>query len=235
MACVGAAGEGLPNHMVAPTNLMPSCCQTHGSTPPTKFAYALSRSHTSRTFSCAFCRALLWDTRSMNASREPLRPATLLGIAALVVLASIGTYLLVRPSAESQIRSALVHTLEAVSAKTGDTPISRLARIRGVFADTMTEFVHVHVAELRVDVTGRTKLADAAVQAGLAYQDAHVDLLRCDVTIDPAKQNAQVEATVIVRGQRGGSEQLEQRDLHAVFRHEEGWRISSIEVSAKSP
>lgn len=171
----------------------------------------------------------------MNASRAPVRPVTLLGIAALVVLASIGAYLLLRPSAETQIRSAFVHTLEAVSAKSGDTPISRLARIRGAFADTMTEFVHVHVAELGIDVTGRTKLADAAVQAGLAYQDARADLLRCDVTFDAAKQNAQVEATVIVRGQRGGSERLEQREVHALFRHEDGWRISSIEVSAKSP
>lgn len=157
------------------------------------------------------------------------------GILAVVVgLVALGVaaYLAFRPSDESRIRDAFARTVKACAVKSGDTPLSRLARLRGTFAETTSDDVRVHVDELGISVAGRKALSDAAAQAGLAYTSADAEVVRAEVVVDPGRSSARVDATLVVTGSRGGATRVERRAVHALFRNDEGWRLTSLEVFA---
>ncbi len=162
---------------------------------------------------------------------KPALAALALG---LCVLASV-SFLLLRDSAEQQIVKAFTRSAQTVAVKSGDTPVSRLARINGVFSETMGDYVSVSVGELGIAVSGRRRAAEAGAHAGSVYQSAQVEILRTDVRIDESKKNARLTASVAVSGSVGGERRLDTREVNAVLRNDDGWRITSVEVLPAAP
>ena len=166
----------------------------------------------------------VWKTKQMLA-------AAVLGLCAL----GFGLYVLLRSSDEQRVLAAFARSVQTVSVKEGDTPLSRLARINDTFKETLGENATVRVAELGVAASGRKRAAEAAAHAGTVYQSAQADIVRVDTRIDDAKQNAKLTATVVVTGSVGGNRRVDTREVNVLLHKGDGWRITSLEVLPASP
>lgn len=153
--------------------------------------------------------------------------------AALAAAAAIVTVIVLKvwKTDDDLIRASIERFVVAVSVKEGDNPISRMARIKSTFAETVDEDVHVSVEELGIEVSGRKPLADEAGKLGMVYQRAKADVIRVDIKREPSAFVATADATVRVVGTRGGAERQDLREVHFLLGKRDGaWQIRGVDV-----
>jgi hypothetical protein len=96
-----------------------------------------------------------------------------------------------RSTDEERIRKVVNDLAAIVMVKDGDTILSRMARLRSRMKDVVDDDVRVDVAELSINLRGRTKLEDDAAKAGLLGTPQQPRSTDCAFTglaikIDPA-------------------------------------------------
>ena len=158
-------------------------------------------------------------------------------LALAVIVASIAIYLLFhRGDANERIRGQLTRLTRAVEVDPGqpESPLGRIARIRGEFKELFVENVAIEIPELTALGSGRTALADAAAQAPMAYAAVKIDLASVRVTL-VGEHSADVTAIATLSGTRAGGDPA--RDVRrVVFRFDEvdgDWRISRVQVAPR--
>lgn len=167
------------------------------------------------------------------------RIATFGALAAILI--AFAVWYFTRPSDEQKIRDQVARVAAAVKVTEDDTnPLVRLARIRGIFKDTLDKDVHVSLADVPTlprSGSGRDQLAETATQATAIFRSADVDLSSVEVKLDDARLQAEVKAkaTLVAVG-RDAKSRRESRavDFHVVLM-DGTWRVTSITVWAKDP
>ncbi len=148
-------------------------------------------------------------------------------------VALVGYALLARDSDQELIRARLDQLTTALRVDKGDSPLSRGARVRRAFDEVLTKDVVVHVPDLPAPGPGRDALLGLAVQAGRGYQTADIALSDTTIELDARKTAANVKSEATLSATDSGG--LHRQHRHALFRFtkgSDGWRISSINVSA---
>jgi len=136
-----------------------------------------------------------------------------------------------RPSEDDRVRKVLDRFAKAVTVKPGDTLLSRTGRLRSELKDTVTDDVHVDVADLAIRVTSRASLVEEATKAGLVFQSADCSLTGMTIRIDENATSAKVDAVAVVTGERGGERRVDKRLVHFLLRNDGDWRITTIDVA----
>lgn len=158
----------------------------------------------------------------------------LVGLACAVVAAVALYFTFFRSSDEERIRKALNDFASIVMVKEGDTILSRMARLRSRLKDVVDDDVRVDVAELSMNIRGRTKLEDDAAKAGLMFQSADCAFSNLAIRIDPAGSMATVDGVALVTASRGGERKVDKRDVHFLLRKDGDWKMTTIDVAAPS-
>jgi hypothetical protein len=153
---------------------------------------------------------------------------------ACALVASIALYLtFFRASEEDKVRKCLGDLAKIVAVKEGDTIISRTARLRSRMKEVVDDDVYVNVAELSIDVRGRSKLEDDAAKAGLIYQNADCEFSNLNIKVDAQGTVATVDGLALVTANRGGQRQVDKRDVHFLLHKDGDWKISTIDVAGR--
>lgn len=156
--------------------------------------------------------------------------------AACMLAATITLYFTVfRPSEEDRVRWTLERFVKAVAVKQDENPLARMGRLKNVSKETTTDDVFVSVPDYDVRIANRIALVDNAGKIGLLYQTAECELTGMTIKVDEAATTAKVDATAIVTGSVGGERRVDKRGVHFLLRKDGAWKISSIDVAAKSP
>lgn len=146
---------------------------------------------------------------------------------ALVVL----VITLTRPSEEDRVRKVLERFAKAVAVKQDDNILSRAGRVKSELKETVTDDVHVDVADLNIRVSNRQALAESATKASLVFTSADCELTGMTIKIDDASTTAKVDALALVTGMRGGERKIDRRPVHFLLRKDDGWKITTIDVA----
>jgi ketosteroid isomerase-like protein len=157
-----------------------------------------------------------------------------LAAAGALVLVVVGWLVFFGKSDEDQIKETLDRLAAIVEVKEGANPILKAARIRDELAVVLADDVHVSIPELGGVREGRQGIVEAAAQAQLGFQTAHVDLRRVEVKLDDAKQSAQASSEAQLKGKtRGGDTRRDDRNVDFLLRKADGtWKITSVTVWA---
>lgn len=145
----------------------------------------------------------------------------------------VGYALLAKDTDQELIRARLHQLTMAVRVDKGDSALMRSARVRRAFDEVLAPGVVVRIPDLPDPGQGRDALLGLAVRAGRRYQTAQVDLSDTSVQLGPGKNGANVKSEATLTATDSGG--LHRQHRHVVFRFtrgKDGWRISSIEVSA---
>ncbi len=151
-------------------------------------------------------------------------------IAALALGGAVGFWMMRDPD-EARIRAALARLTSAVRIARGESPVVRAARIQATFGDLLVASVGVDIAELPDARPGRMELVRLASAVAGAWTSLDAELSSVRVAIDPGGRSASVDATVALRGARGGGE--ERTDARAIslrFVDDGGWKVASVTV-----
>ena len=155
--------------------------------------------------------------------------AIVAGCAAVGVIVLWFTFF--RPSEEDRVRKVLDRFAKAVAVKPDDNILSRTGRLRSELKDTVTDDVHVDVADLAIRVASRASLVEEATKAGLVFQAADCSLTGMTIRIDENATSAKVDALAVVTGERGGERRVDKRLVHFLLRNDGDWRITTIDVA----
>jgi hypothetical protein len=136
-----------------------------------------------------------------------------------------------RASEEDRIRKVISELAKIVLVKDGDTILSRTARLRSRMKDVVDDDVRVNVAELGLDVRGRSKLEEDAAKAGLVFQSADCEFSSLSIKVDPVGSVATVDAVALVTANRGGERKVDKRDVHFLLHKDGEWKITTIDVA----
>lgn len=157
-------------------------------------------------------------------------------IAGCAVAAAVAIWLtLFRPSEEDRIRGVLSRFAKAVAVKRDDTILSRAGRIKSELKETVSDDVHVDVADFGIRVSTRKDLAEKAIQAPAVYTTADCELTGMTIKVDDSRTSAKVDALALVTGERGGERKVDKRPVHFLLRNDSGWKITTIDVGASRP
>lgn len=151
----------------------------------------------------------------------------------VVGMGLVGYALFARDTDQELIRARLDQLTMAVRLDKGEDALARGARVRRALDEVLTRNVVVRIADLPTPGQGRAGLFGLAMQAGQRYQTAHVELSHTSIRLDTHKTTASVQSDATLTATDSGG--LHQQHRHASFRFtrgSDGWRISSIEVSA---
>ena len=157
------------------------------------------------------------------------------------IVLGVAIWFFTRPGDEQKIREQVARVVAAVKVTEDDTnPLIRLARIKGIYKETLDKNVHLSLEDVPTlprGGSGRDQLAEMATQATAIFRSADIDLSGVEVKLDGPRQQAEVKAkaTLVAVG-RDGKSRRESRavDFHVVSM-EGTWRITSITVWAKEP
>jgi hypothetical protein len=155
--------------------------------------------------------------------------AVALGCLAVAAVALWLTFF--RSSEEDLIKKVLGDFAKIVMVKDGDTILSRTARLRSRLKDVVDDDVRVNVAELSLDVRGRTKLEDDAAKAGLVFETADCELTSLSIKVDPVGTVATVDGVALVTAVRRGERKIDKRDVHFLLHKDGDWKITTIDVA----
>ncbi len=161
-----------------------------------------------------------------------MKKSWLLGVVALVVvLGGVVAWTILRPSDEAKIRKVLERLVHAVEPRPNANPVFELGRVKGEFSEILTERVEVSIPDIGGVPSGRNELAQAAVAAGGRFGVGDLELSVSEIKLDEAHTRADVDS--IVRMKRQGSALTrEERRVHFSLRNDDGWRVTSVNVSA---
>ncbi len=161
------------------------------------------------------------------------RKHLLIGLAALGVVGA-GIYVATRPSDESAIRAVLKRTAEAVAPHPNESNIiGTVARVSGVFKETLTERVEIQLPEIPNLPNARADLSKAAAQVGVHYGNATLGL-ECDkVEIADDKVTAHADCHATLKDESGNGPREDKRRVNFTLRKDDGWRITTINVAER--
>ncbi len=156
-------------------------------------------------------------------------------VALAVVVASVAllAYVIFGGSDEDKILARLKELASAVETKTDETNIVlRTARINGVFKEGLDPMVVFSAPELQTQ-RGIRDLATLAGGAGQAFGEISLGIGATDIHVEG--NLARAVSQVTLTGTRGGELRREERNVRFELRRWEGeWRVSAIDVAAKS-
>jgi ketosteroid isomerase-like protein len=156
-------------------------------------------------------------------------------VALAVVVASVAllAYVILGGSDEDKILARLKELASAVETKTDETNIVlRTARINGVFKQALDPMVTFNAPELQTQ-RGIRELATLAGGAGQAFGEISLGIGATDIHVEG--NLARAVSQVTLTGTRGGELRREERSVRFELRRWEGeWRVSAIDVAAKS-
>lgn len=139
-------------------------------------------------------------------------------------------FAITRPSDEAQIRQTLARVAAAVAPHPNEQNIiSTIARINGVFKETLTERVEIRLAEVRDLPSARSDLSKSAAQVAVHYANATMDLACSKVDVAEDAKSAKADCVVTLKDTREGRE--DQRRVNFALRKDDGWRITTINVA----
>lgn len=145
----------------------------------------------------------------------------------------VGYALLSRDTDEERIRARLDQLTTAVRVDRGENALARGARVRRAFDEVLARDVVMRIPDMPDPEPGRSALLVLAMHAGQRYRTAEVELSDTSIRLDAARNAANVksEATLTATDPSG----LHRQNRHVLFRFTrtaDGWRVSSIQVSA---
>jgi hypothetical protein len=163
-----------------------------------------------------------------------VKKSWIIGAIALVLVLGGGIgWTVLRPSDEAKIRKVLDRLVHAVEPRPNANPIFEMGRVKGEFGELLTERVEVSIPDIGGVPSSRNELAQAAVAAGSRFGVGDLELSVSEIKLDDAHTRADVDS--IVRMKRQGSAfSREERRVHFSLRNDDGWRVTSINVSAAS-
>jgi hypothetical protein len=138
---------------------------------------------------------------------------------------------LTRPSEEDRVRQVLERFAKAVAVKPDDNILARAGRVKSELKETVTDDVHVDVADLSIRVSNRQALAEHATKASLVFSSADCELTGMAIKLDDSSTTAKVDALALVTGMRGGERKIDKRPVHFLLRKDDGWKITTIDVA----
>jgi hypothetical protein len=138
---------------------------------------------------------------------------------------------LTRPSEEDRVRQVLERFAKAVAVKPDDNILARAGRVKSELKETVTDDVHVDVADLSIRVSNRQALAENATKASLVFSSADCELTGMTIKLDDSSTTAKVDALALVTGMRGGERKIDKRPVHFLLRKDDGWKITTIDVA----
>ncbi|MGZ3416456.1 MAG: hypothetical protein ACXVEF_04115 [Polyangiales bacterium] len=161
-------------------------------------------------------------------------PKRSLGIAIVGIAVTIIIWaLFFRGSEEDRIRAAIVKAAAAVKVIPGENPVMRAARVKGDLVDVMEKDVAFSVPELNDVGKGRDPLVGAAISISSVFEEADVNVVFSQVTIEPGGHSAAATTTVTLSAMRGGQRERDVRKVSFVLRKDAEWRISEVTVYPK--
>jgi len=155
-------------------------------------------------------------------------------ICALVAVGGVA-YIVTRPSDEAQIKKTIARLTDAVAPHPNEQNIiGTVARISGVFKETLTERVEISLPEVRDLPSARADLAKAAAQVSVHYPTATLSVDCAKIAVAEDKITARGDCEVTLRDDRDGPRE-DKRRVNFGLRKDDGWRVTSINVAERQP
>ena len=159
-----------------------------------------------------------------------VRWALLLGVAGLTL------WLALRDSTENEVLAPLEVLSAAVQVRPQESPADREARIGQAFERVFVERPRVRIPDLAVRGADRAAVVAAALAATRNLEAATVRFEQPNVTVDPAKREAMVQARAALsaRSVEAGF-RTDSREVRLRLRKTAaGWKIDDIEAAPPS-
>lgn len=134
---------------------------------------------------------------------------------------------------EAQVRARFRELAANVAIQSGESSLTRTARMRKAFADIFTKDVTVAIPELETSGGGRAALVELAVAAPQEFAAIALDLDDLRVRLDDAKEHALAVGEAHLSGTRREGARVEDDRTVSIRldRLEKAWRIVDVTVS----